>query len=148
MIESVDAAMATFEVVKTLVLGATPQRVWRALTDPKELVRWFPDEKAAIEAKPGSEGFLIWRNHGAYAVRFDVVEEPTRLVWTWGRESDVPLSETVSTTVEFRLERNEDGGTTLHVRETGFVREEDRRGNDEGWDKELGELVAYLESAG
>ena len=147
MIESIDAAMTAMEVVKTLVLAAAPGRVWSAITNPKELVKWFPDEEARIEPEAGAEGAWVWRDHGAYSVRIDLMEPPTRLVWTWAREPDVPLEQTVATTVEWTLEPNEDGGTTLHLREHGFVREEDRKGNDDGWDKELGELVAYLESA-
>jgi uncharacterized protein YndB with AHSA1/START domain len=144
--ESIDAALTAMEVVKTLVLAASPARVWKAITDPKELVRWFPDKEARVESRPGAEGAWVWENHGTYSVRFDLVEPPTKLVWSWAREPNVPLAETVTTTVEWRLEPNEDGGTTLHLREYGFAREEDRKGNDGGWDKELGELVAYLES--
>ncbi len=146
MIESIDAAMTAMEVVKMLVLAASPARVWKAITEPAELVKWFPDKQARIKPEAGAEGAWVWKQYGAYSVRFDVVEPPNRLVWTWAREPDVPLTETVNTTVEWRLEPNEDGGTTLHLREYGFVREEDRQGNDDGWDKELGELVAYLEA--
>lgn len=144
MMESFDAAMAALEVVKTVILAASPGRVWRALTDPKELEQWFPDKKAAVEVEPGRDGHWVWKDHGSYAVRFDVVEQPSRLVWSWARDPNVPLTETVVTRVEFTLEENPDGGTTLTVRETGFVREQDRSGNDDGWDKELGELAEYL----
>jgi uncharacterized protein YndB with AHSA1/START domain len=144
MTEAFDAAMTTLEVVKSLVLAATPSRVWKALTDPAELAQWFSDERADVVAEPGKEGQWVWKNHGSYAVRFDVVDPPSRLVWSWARDPDVPLGETVVTTVEFRLEPNDDGGTTLSVRESGFVRERDRRDNDTGWDKELGELMEYL----
>jgi uncharacterized protein YndB with AHSA1/START domain len=140
-------AMTALEIVKKLVLPSAPSRVWKALTDPDELVQWFPDERADIEAEPGHEGHWVWKNHGSYAVRFDVVDPPHRLVWSWARDPDVPLGETVITTVEFRLEPGEDGGTTLSVRESGFVREQDRAGNDTGWDKELGELAEYLAEA-
>jgi uncharacterized protein YndB with AHSA1/START domain len=145
--ETFDAEMTAPEVVKTLALAASPSRVWKALTDPAELVQWFPDERADIEAEPGKEGHWVWKNHGSYAVRFDIVDPPGRLVWSWARDPDVPLGETVVTTVELRLEPNEDGGTTLSVRESGFVREQDRVGNDTGWDKELGELSEYLRAA-
>jgi uncharacterized protein YndB with AHSA1/START domain len=147
MTETSDAAMTALEVVKTLILAAAPARVWKALTDPAELVQWFPDERADIEAEPGKEGHWVWKNHGSYAVRFDLVDAPHRLVWSWARDPDVSLGETVITTVEFKLEPNEDGGTTLSVRESGFVREQDRAGNDSGWDKELGELIEHLRAA-
>lgn len=145
MIDAIEGAMTVMEVVKTLVLAAAPARVWKALTDPEELVRWFPDKEARIEPTEGAEGAWVWETYGAYSVRFDVVDPPHRLVWTWARDPNLPLDETHTTTVEFRLEPRDEGGTTLHVREHGFAREEDRRDNDTGWDKELGELVAYLE---
>jgi uncharacterized protein YndB with AHSA1/START domain len=147
MMDSIDAAKKGLEVVKRVELAAAPSRVWRALTDPAELVQWFPDEEAAVEVKEGGAGHWVWARHGRYAVRFDVVDEPVRLVWTWAREAGKALMETNTTTVEFRLERNAAGGTTLHVRETGFEREEDRLDNDGGWDKELGELARYLSAS-
>lgn len=148
MMDTTKAAKTDLVVVKTVLLAASPARVWRALTDPVELAQWFPDEAAEVDVRTGGEGHWVWAKHGRYAVRFDVVEEPVRLVWTWAREPDRRLSETNTTTVEFRLERNAGGGTTLHVRETGFVRDADRRDNDEGWDKELAELRAYLAKNG
>lgn len=146
MIESMEAALAAMEIVKTLVLAVSPARVWRALTEPKELARWFPDQRADFEATPGAEGRWVWKNHGSFAVRVELVEPPTRLVWSWARDADTPLDETSVTTVEWRLEENPDGGTTLHLRETGFTSRKDLEGNFSGWDKELGELVAYLET--
>lgn len=140
-----DAAMTAREVVKTLVLAASPARVWNAITEPTELVKWLPVTEARIEPRAGAEGALVSELYGAFSVRFDVVEPPTRLVWTWAREPGVPLTETATTTVEWRLEPNEDGGTTLHLREHGFVREEDRQEHDGAWDTMLPELVSFLE---
>ena len=131
-------------IVKTLTLTASPPRVWRALTDPSELVEWFPDESADVAVTPGGEGAWVWANHGAYAVRFEVVEPHSRLVWSWARDPNTALVDTVVTTVEFRLEPSANGGTVLHLSESGFVKEADRQGNEEGWAKELGELAAYL----
>jgi hypothetical protein len=39
-----------------------------------------------------------------------------------------------------------DGGTTLVVRESGFLTDKHRAGNVEGWDAETAELVAYLDA--
>ena len=71
------------------------------------------------------------------------VDEPRRFVWSWGHEAsntDEPV-----TTVEFDLADGADGGTTLRVRESGFLAEKHRAGNHEGWGEELAELVAYLD---
>ena len=74
MIESIDAAMTAMEVVKMLVLAASPARVWKAITEPAELVKWFPDKQARIKPEAGAEGAWVWKQYGAYSVRFDVVE--------------------------------------------------------------------------
>jgi len=55
-----------------------------------------------------------------------------------------PLEDTPNTTVEWNLSVRPGGGTILVLRESGFGTEALRQGNDEGWDKELGELTDYL----
>ncbi|MDP9223550.1 MAG: SRPBCC domain-containing protein [Actinomycetota bacterium] len=60
----------------------------------------------------------------------------------------MPLDGGPSMLVEFTLRLREDGGTTLHLRESGFERPEHPSGNADGWTDELGELVAYLAGDG
>lgn len=131
-------------VDRTLRLAARPERVWTALTDPAELACWFPDE-TDLEPRAGGSGWFEWRAHGKYAVRVEEIDPPRRLVWTWARQPDLALEDIARTRVEWTLERRADGGTDLHLRESGFTRPEDRDENDRGWDQELGELVEYLE---
>lgn len=131
-------------VEKTLVLTAAPERVWRALTEPAELGRWFPDE-TDLEPRAGSSGSFDWGEHGRYAVRIEEIVPPTRLVWSWSRDPGVALDDGPRTRVEWTLEARADGGTTLRLRESGFTHPKYRDDNDAGWDKELGELTEYLE---
>lgn len=131
-------------VEKTLSLSVSPERVWEALTQPSELARWFPD-RTDLSPEVGSAGWFEWEEHGKYAVRVEVMEPPTRLVWTWARDPGVELDAVPRTTVEWNLERRPDGGTTLHLRESGFTAPKYRDQNDAGWDQELAELVALLE---
>jgi len=131
-------------IERTLHFTAPVDRVWRALTDPLELARWFPDRVDQPDLKPGVDGVFWWKNHGSYAFRIEVVEPKTRLVWRWARDADTPLHETVATTVEWTLESRSDGGTTLRLRESGFVRPEHHEGNSKGWDAELRELGDLL----
>ena len=144
------------EVRKTIELKAAPERVWRALTDPDELARWFPDEGADFEAEAGHRGFFVWASRadqgdgcggGSFALRVEQVEPPHLLVWSWTREANTPFDQAATTRVEWRLTPRAGGGTTLVLRETGFERLRDREVNDGGWDAELGELVAYVDGA-
>lgn len=120
-------------------------RVWEAITDPNELARWFGDE-AEVDLRPGGDVFMTWENHGRYAIRVEEVDAPTRLVWSWVHEPGVAFEDAPATRVEWTLHPAADGGTTLHLRETGFLTDLHHGQNDEGWDAELAELSALLGS--
>ncbi len=139
-----DSTETTLSVERTLELAAPPEGVWRALTDPEELARWFPDRVDQEGFGPGAQGRFFWENHGAYAFRVEAAERPKRLVWCWARDAETPLDKGVTTQIEWVLEPRADGGTTLHLCESGFVRPEDQEGNSKGWDAELGELAELL----
>jgi uncharacterized protein YndB with AHSA1/START domain len=142
------AAEQALSIERVLHFQAPLDRVWQALTDPEELARWFPDRVEQPRLEPGVDGQFFWENHGSYAFRLEAVEPMTRLVWRWARDADTPLAETVATKVEWTLETNPDGGTTLRLCESGFVRPEDHEGNSKGWDAELQELVELLSEEG
>ena len=133
-------------IERTVELDHPIDRVWRAVTEPSELAQWFPNESATLDVRPGGTGELVWDIDGKEfrtGVEVHEVVEPVRFVWSWGHE---PTNTTDPvTTVEFLLSAREDGGTTLLVRESGFLDEKHRSGNTEGWAEETAELVAYLD---
>jgi uncharacterized protein YndB with AHSA1/START domain len=135
------------EIRKELTIAAPRERVWRALTEADELVRWFPDRSADVDLRPGGAFRLEWQAEGGDSGVFEEVEPPSRLVFRWWQTgTELRLR------VEITLEEVA-GGTRLVLVERGFRSfAEDRRagiraGNDEGWSKELEELRAYLEAA-
>jgi len=131
------------EISKTIQFEAAPERVWRAITEADEISAWFP-ETIRWEARVGAEGWFGWESHGRFSVRIESFEPPRYMAWRWAREADKPLDETDTTLVEWTLTPREDGGTTLHLKESGFRSEEYRQGNVTGWDHELGELLELL----
>ena len=139
-----ETAPATLPAIeRVLQLKASPARVWRALTDSSELARWFPD-RADIDFSPGATGTMFWEGHGEFAVVVDSVDPERYLAYRWANEPG-PLTDATSLNlVEWWLERREDGGTTLRLRESGFTDAEARAGDDEGWTEELAELVDLL----
>jgi uncharacterized protein YndB with AHSA1/START domain len=140
---AVDGTVGERVVERTLELSAPIERVWRAISDPAELSRWFGDQ-TRLEVRPGGDGAMAWDAHGTFAVRVEVVEPPRRLVWSWVHEPDVAFEEAPATRVEWTLTAREDGGTTLHLRESGFRTDLHHRQNSEGWREELRELEALL----
>ena len=138
-----DTATTTIPAIeRELDLAASPDRVWRALTDSTEGAAWFP-ERAEIPQEVGRIGWMEWDGHPRYHVRIEAWEPERYLAWRWG-SSAVEDFDAASNLVEWWLESAAGGGTTLRLRETGFESIESRRGNVEGWISELGELLALL----
>jgi len=137
------------EVRKELEIHAPRDRVWAALTEPEQLLRWFPTKRAEVDLRPGGAAVLEWEEAKSEAV-VDVVEPPGRFVFRWRPDGlGRPF-----TTVSFTLESIGDGGSTrLLLVESGFASLPDQHefqsqsGNDEGWDHELAELREFLEAA-
>src|SRR5512141_315246 len=110
---------------RTIEIKAPPERVWRALTDARELSTWF---QVAIEGNiaPGQEVWMttVHTEHAGqrFRVRFVEMTRPTRFVWQWHPgevDPNVDYSREPRTTVTFTLEPTE-SGTRLSVAETGF----------------------------
>lgn len=60
---SIDTTRRTFSM--SLDVSATPEDVWRALTDAGELVRWFPLQARVTPGKGGTV-FWGWDEHWAW----------------------------------------------------------------------------------
>ena len=94
---------------------------------------------------------MSWKDGYDVEMRIERVEEPTVFGYTW-QIYGLPKDDPRRTYVEFTLEPV-GAGTRLRVVETGFAQlPEDlyRKaydGNTEGWARELGELVDYLDAA-
>lgn len=132
----------TRSVEGTIEIGASPERVWRALTDPRELERWFPLE-ARVEPGPGGSVWLSWKNEFAGASEITAWEPPRLLSYVWGGPEDAPPQMT-----EFTLE-GRGGSTRLRVVTSGFPADASWddwvEGTRLGWSFELRSLKTYLE---
>jgi len=131
-------------ITRTLEFNAEIERVWKALTDPNELAKWFPD-RADFDPRPGSLGWVEWDSHGRFPLRVEAIEPPHHLSWSWSHGPGLAFDEEKSTLVEWTLTEREEGGTRLELRESGFDSEKSYRENQGGWTSELGELADLLE---
>ncbi len=136
----------TTAIERTLELDASPDDVWRALTDPTELSGWFGDS-AELNLHVGGEGWFGWEAHGKFSVRVEEWDPPKRFAWRWTHQADTPFDQSNSTLVEWTLTPRADGGTTLALRESGFQTDEHRQQNDGGWSEELQHLQDFLSAA-
>jgi uncharacterized protein YndB with AHSA1/START domain len=136
-------------IEREMLLAVPVERVWAALTDPAELVKWFGDG-AEIDLRPGGAGLLSF-GEGRCPLEIVAVEPMRRFAYHWvpgSGQNEVPV-EGNRTLVDFTLEAT-DGGTRLRMVESGFASIENpavRSGNVEGWTGELGELESHLLAA-
>jgi uncharacterized protein YndB with AHSA1/START domain len=137
-------------IERTLELAHPPEKVWAAITTAEGLGTWFGN-KATIDLRPGGAAQLTWDDGGTANLRVERVEEPRVFAFTWhiyGLAEDDPRR----TYVEFTLEPV-GAATRLTVVESGFAQLSDDAyraafdGNTDGWARELGELVDYLDAA-
>ena len=103
------------DIEKTIQLAASPERVWRAITEAEEITAWFP-QTIKWDQQIGSEGWFGWDQHGRYAVRIERLEPPSFMSWRWARKPDKPLAETDTTLVEWTLTPRADGASSSVIR--------------------------------
>ena len=124
-----------------VVIDASVERVWRALTEAAELERWFPLE---AKVEPGPEGriWMSWGNEFGAWSEVLAWDPPHHLSisWSWGaNEAQV---------TDYRLE-GRGGSTHLRVVTSGFPEGADWddlvEGTRLGWLFELQQLRHYLE---
>ena len=102
-------------------INATPERIWRALTDPQELEgygyggRYEVDVRAGGEYRVGATDQML--QAGAPELMVDgeylEVEEPRRLVQTWHALFDEQMTAEPPTRMTYELEPGKGGVTTL-----------------------------------
>lgn len=143
---------------RSIEIKASPERVWQALTDIKQLSAWF---QVTIEGSIRA-GQDVWMTsiHPAhkgqrFRVRFAELTPFERLVWRWHPgevDPKVDYSREPETTVTFILEAIATG-TRLSVSETGFDeislarRAKAYQDNSQGWTEVFVWLQNYVEAA-
>jgi uncharacterized protein YndB with AHSA1/START domain len=139
----VDATTETTIVERELEIAASPETVWGLLTDPTEVTRWM-GQTADFDLRPGGTYRLgVIPDHVAGG-EFVEIDEPRRLVYTWGWEDGpVPAG---STTVEYELVPN-GGGTLLRFRHSNLPGAESAGSHAVGWDHYLARLAVAATGA-
>lgn len=132
-------------------IAAPPERVFQALTDPRQLVQWWGDAgmyrvtRMQSDVRVGGK----WRSDGVgvdgktfyVEGEYRELDPPRLLVYTW-RGSYQTGPETL-----VRLElANEANGTRVRVHHSGFAGNvKDAQDHGNGWIRVLGWMAAYLE---
>ena len=76
---------------KEIVLPATRDEVWEALTDPRELERWFAND-VDLDLRPGGGATFRWGNGESRRATVTEVEPGERLAFEWEGEGEVEFT--------------------------------------------------------
>lgn len=125
------------------IVTTSVERVWQALTDARELERWFPLD-ARVEPGPGGSVWMSWRNEFAADMKVLVWDPPRHLRTAWSFHQDDQPAQITDYTIESRggvtVIRAVTSGFPLDASWDGWV-----EGTVRGWAFELRSLKHYLE---
>ncbi len=143
----------TIEIKKSIVIDASPELVFKAITDPNELTNWFPDN-AIFDGRVGGKVRFTFNKERSKELDCDstpegIVKEfiPNKKVsYTW-QYKDAP--EFPETTVTWELEEIDGNKTRVELVHSGFTGKEvgklSFKEHDQGWSYFLGRLKEYCE---
>jgi uncharacterized protein YndB with AHSA1/START domain len=145
------ADVSSGSLLAVVEIAVAPERVFRALTDPQEVPRWWgsPDQYRVTEYQADLRVGGRWKSVGrsadgsTFAVtgEFLEIDPPRRLVHTWIADWDGGAT----TTIRYQLESIPEG-TRVTVRHEGFAdRAASCQGHAEGWERVLGWLAGHLQ---
>jgi uncharacterized protein YndB with AHSA1/START domain len=135
-LSSFDKGGIVNRIEQTYIIAASPEEVWRALTDPELIPQWS-GAPATFAPEPETEYSLWGGDVGGRIVEVIPLE---RLVQTW-KPSDWTIEDSI---VTFTLTPSE-GGTRVDLIHEN-VEESDYEGTSQGWDTYyLGAIKRMLE---
>ncbi|WP_296227312.1 SRPBCC domain-containing protein [Ralstonia sp. UBA689] len=146
---------ATFELEMTRHIRAPRERVFDAFTDQAALAVWHCPRgmgvlEASADARVGGQYRIVMgaRDGEQHVVtgEYQLLDRANFLAYTWGWESgEMPAS--ARTLIEVTL-TDQDGGTRLHMRHSGFPDESTRDSHTGGWQSVFNRLSDYLDPEG
>jgi uncharacterized protein YndB with AHSA1/START domain len=138
----------------TIEVNATPEEVWKAISEGEGLARWFAPE-AKVTPGVGGNVWLSWGEGIAGDARFTIWEPGRRLQtvnetkqpWSPG---EVEGAGPWNITVDYHIEARAGGGTVVRLVHAGFGRgsawDNELDSISNGWKFELRSLKHYLEN--
>lgn len=116
--------MTDLTIEREVLIEAPADVVWRTITEPDQIARWFAD-KVELDLRPGGAGTLMFEDKATtrpFAAPLVVVavEPPRRFSYRWAHPDGEAPGPRNSVLVEFTLTEEGSERTRLRVTETGL----------------------------
>ena len=139
-----------FSVSRTIIIAASPARVWEAITKPEHIAKWSAFTPSMDRIAVGGKGAWVLENYGSTPITIEHLDPPIAITYRWGPSGADVVDSEESTVFRFTLEEIPDG-TRLTVVETGFEGIPDvaaqLESHRQGWDSQLDALAAHFAAA-
>jgi uncharacterized protein YndB with AHSA1/START domain len=145
------ATLSSDAIVEEVTINASAERIFDALTNPTELLKWWGCEgkfqavRVECELRPGgrwlivSEGNCAGGKTSRVTGQYREIDRPRLLTFTWVRDEE----DGIETLVRWELDERQ-GVTTVRLTHSGLSTESLRARND-GWPLILSLLHGYVE---
>ncbi len=130
-------------ITREITVKASKERVYKAITDPKEIVTWFPDVVEGGTLEVGQRPIFVFTNEKHRTQIFVEAARPFEYFayrWVPGSTGIIgDVLEVPNTLVEFYIEAL-DSGTKVTLKESGFaslpaeIAQASFRDNSGGWE--------------
>ena len=134
---------------REIVIKASKERIYRAISDPEQVVLWFPNTLEG-EYRVGERPIFGFGEHGRNQLYIVATSPHHYFAFRWVPGANHFIGDVLSvpnTLVEFHIEDTGDGHCKVILTESGFAQlpaemmEDCFRQNSGGWDFMLGRLV-------
>lgn len=135
-------------IQREITINASRERVYNAISDPEQVVKWFPETIEGNYAV-GEQPVFGFGDHGKNQVCIVDARPHEYFAFRWVPGGNHFLGDVLSvdtTLVEFRLSELQDGSCKVSLSETGFaslpaeIAESSHQQNSGGWNFMLGRL--------
>ncbi|MGQ7848189.1 SRPBCC family protein [Granulosicoccus sp. 3-233] len=135
-------------IQREITINASQERVYKAISDPEQVVKWFPE---TIEGNysVGQQPIFGFGEHGKNQVCIVDAVPHEYFAFRWVPGGNHFLGDVLSvdtTLVEFRISKLDDDSCKVSLSETGFanlpaeIAESSHQQNSGGWNFMLGRL--------
>ena len=140
-------------IQREITVKAQRERVYKAITEPEQIIKWFPDSIEGGSLEVGQRPIFNFNGHGKSQIYVEAAKPFEYFAYRWVPGSGGIVGDVLAvpnTLVEFFIEEAGEG-TKVTVKESGFaslpaeVAQKSFEQNSGGWEFMVGRLEKLMQ---